>query len=292
MEDSNVEAFGRHRDSLLTLAREVEAGGGVLTFELSDVFMAAVTAWDDDVLEQLTSMGHTVAVHADVGGRGSASLAQLTRALTDKRDTLAALGYPTNHVSGICSRGPWVEAALAAGFTSTNGAVAYCATSMDPALLTDEQAWVLDCAGPGDCHGPAPVGDDRRLHPFHATNSDDWMLSDAEDGLLLIISESGSSIDCLDRSAPGEDGSCEATTADLVVFGQVLEEYLGARTPGRTTALVYSWSIGSLPASGFGTDLVTAVEHAIDEGAALWVGVDQIEAIAEGRSSLPSSWDS
>ncbi len=275
-EVTNEEMFRLHRDALLTLGTEVAAGGGVLTYELSDAFMAAVAAWDDDVLDQLQALGHSVAIHADIGGRGDTSPAGMTELLTDKKDTLAARGIETQHVSGICSKGPWIESALAAGFTSVSGGVAYCAASMDPDLLDPEDRWVLDCAGPAACHDAPPIDDDRRFHPFVADSSSDWMVSDASDGLLIISSESGHSLPCLDRSLAPEADRCIATDRDLEIATDTLEEYVDAREPSRTTALVYSWSIGNLPAEGFGTDLVDAFAPVVDAGEAVWVGVDEI----------------
>jgi hypothetical protein len=277
-EASNQEMFDIHRDNLLNLAEEVAAGGGVLTFELSDVFMEAVAVWNDDVLDHLVAMGHSVAIHADAGGRGDPSLDELTRTLARKRQALADLGIVTEHVSGICSSGPWVESALAAGFTSASGGVAYCATSMDPTLVAPQDQWVFDCESPAACHGPAPVSEDRRYHPFYTDSSADWMVSDATEGLLVITSEAGHPLPCLVRTSPDEDENCIATDLDLDVAFDTFEEYLAARTPGRTTALTYSWSIGTLPELGFGTSLAATFADAVSAGEAKWVGTDEIGA--------------
>ncbi|MDG2027271.1 MAG: hypothetical protein P8J50_09185 [Acidimicrobiales bacterium] len=281
-EATNHDMFEIHRDGLLLLAQEVAAGGGVLTFELSDVFMDAVEQWDDDTLTDLQALGHSIAVHADVGGRGDTSLVGLTEALTGKREALAALGIDTTHVSGICSMGPWVEAALAAGFTTTNGGVAYCATSMDPTLVAPADQWVFDCTDPASCHGAPPLDDDRRYHPFYADSSADWMVSEAADGLLVISSESGHSLPCLDRSLPNEADRCVATAADLEIASATLDEYLEAREPGETTALVYSWSIGAIPEAGMGTAVVETFVDAVASGDAIWIGVDEIGAVVDG----------
>ncbi|MDG1410520.1 MAG: hypothetical protein P8L46_07500 [Acidimicrobiales bacterium] len=276
-EARNQDMFGIHRDNLLGLAEEVAAGGGVLTFELSDVFMEAVAVWNDDILDQFVALGHSVAVHADAGGSGAPTFAALTETLRQKRQTLADLGIVTEHVSGICSTGPWVEAALAAGFTSTNGGVAYCAASMAPELVAPQDQWVFECQSPADCHGAPPVSEDRRYHPFYVDSSTDWMVSEATEGLLVISSESGHSLACLDRSSPGEDDKCIATEFDLEVVSDTLDEYLAARVPQRTTALVYSWSIGNLPEPGFGAELVATFAETVSAGEAIWVGAGEID---------------
>ena len=276
-EARNQDMFGIHRDNLLGLAEEVAAGGGVLTFELSDVFMEAVAVWDDDILDQFVALGHSVAIHADAGGNGDPSLTALTETLTQKRQTLADLGIITEHVSGICSAGPWVEAALAAGFTSTTGGVAYCATSMDPELVAPQDQWVFECQSPADCHGAPPVSEDRRYHPFYVDSSTDWMVSEATEGLLVITSESGHSLACLERGSPGEGDKCIANELDLEVVSDTLEGYLAARVPERTTALVYSWSIGNLPELGFGAELAATFAETVNTGEAIWVGAGQID---------------
>ena len=269
--------FEAHRDTLLGFAEEVSAGGGVLTFELSELFMDAVEIWDDPIVIQLQRLGHRLAVHADIGGRGVPRHDVLATVLTNQRAKLAGLGVETTHVSGICSRGPWVEAALAAGFTSTGGGVAYCATSMDPEFLGDDAGWIAACRSPAACHGPAPVSDDRRFHPFHADSSANWMISDAVDGLLIIVSESGRPLPCLGMDESPGTGRCEADSTDLDTVIEALDVYVGARNQGLVTALAYSWSLGPVPQDGIGTALVERLRPYVDAGHVTWIGVDEIE---------------
>lgn len=80
-----------------------------------------MVAWNSAILDELTAMGHGFAIHADVGGSGEPTFEQMVLQLRSQVDGLAAAGYSTQHVSGVCSRGRWVEAAAAAGFTSIGG---------------------------------------------------------------------------------------------------------------------------------------------------------------------------
>ena len=275
--------FEAHRDAMIRFAEEVSAGGGVLTFELSDSFIEAVAVWDDSVLDRLVELGHHLALHADVGGRDRPGYDLLASVLGQMRERLSRLGVETTHVSGVCSRGPWVEAALAAGFTSTGGAVAYCATSMDADLLGDNAGWIKACRNPTACHGPPPVEVARRFHPFHAESSADWMVSDAVDGLLIVVSESGHPIPCL---GPGEipgTGGCHADMSDLEVVAEAIDVYVDARRHDVITALAYSWSLGPVPADGIGEALVNRLAPYVDAGYITWVGVDDIEHYVDGE---------
>lgn len=274
-EDTNEDRFRIHRDGLLGLAEDAQREGVVLTFEVSPVFVRAVAAWDDDVLERFAAAGHGVAVHADAGGRAVPSLASLTTELRSQREALAAVGFEATHVSGTCSRGPWVEAALAAGFTSTSGGVLYCAASMDPDLLDDATAaLVAACTGPADCHGSAPVSDERRLHPFHATSSTDWMVADVDEGLVVIVSETAHSFACLDEP---DEGACRADPGDISVFEADLADYAASVVPDRTTVLAYSWSIGSLPPDGYAGLIAEAAGPSIADGRARWATLDTLD---------------
>lgn len=275
-EDEVEDMFDRHVAGILELATIAHDHQALLTFELSQVFMDGVVTWQSDVLDRLDTLGHGIAIHADVGGRGTPNLDALTRPLRAMRRRLAELGFETTHASGVCSRGPWVEALLAAGYTTSNGGVAYCATSMDPGLLREDQLWVLACGTPQECHGPAPIGDGRRMHPFFVTSSENWMVSDAEDGLLLVVSESGSTLPCLDGTAEPGSGQCRLDLDDGQALTLVIEEYLAERTAGRTSVLSYSWSIGSMPEPEPMEQLFSSVDPYVSSGQLQWATAPQV----------------
>ncbi|MDG2111444.1 MAG: hypothetical protein P8N02_02385 [Actinomycetota bacterium] len=275
-EDQVEDIFDTHAAGILQLATVAADHEAALTFEFSQVFLDAVATWESDILDRLDGLGHALAIHADVGGRGVPSLEQLVVPLRTMRRQLSNLGYQTTHASGVCSRGPWVEAVLAAGYHTSNGGVAYCGTSMNPTLLTDDQLWLMDCESPQACHGPAPLDDERRMRPFFVQASSDWMVSEATDGLLLVVSESGSTLPCLDGAAQPGSGDCLFDPDDATALAGVVEEYLDGRTLGRHSVLSYSWSIGSIPRVEPVEQLLDAIDVYVAAGQVRWATAHDI----------------
>ncbi len=266
--------YERHRDIVLDLAADAVAAGAVLTFELDRTFIEASNLYDVDIVATLLGMGQGVAIHADVGGRGSPSLQRLRSDLVRMRTGLADLGLETTHVSGICSRGPWVEAALAAGFRSVAGAVEYCLTSLDEQYVP-EGVDISGCPSPAECHGPLPLPDALRVHPFYVASSADFIRGDAEDGLLLIVGQSGGAVDCIGEGRSGGAG-CVGDADDIAQVRVDIEEYLALHDPARVGALVYAWSVGSVPAEGFARDLFAAVAPYVDDGRLTWASLPDV----------------
>lgn len=275
--------FARHRDAIVALARTAADAGAVLTFELSPSFVDGALAFDPGVVDELQGLGHAIALHADLGGQGTPSEAELETALRSMRLDLASLGVDATHVSGICSRGPWVEAALAAGFRSTSGAVAYCATSMDPALLTADQTWVLACASPIACHGAPPADAWHQWNPFMSDSSRDWMLADDPSGLVIVVGASGGGIPCPDGYAHDDRAGadpCDPDDADIPALAGVLDEALAARVPGETHALTFSWSIGTIPTESYARAVFAVFADAVAAGSVRWASLPAIAATA------------
>ncbi len=286
-EASDAAVFARHRDVILQLAQQANDAGAVLTFELSRYFVAGTATHGDAVVEQLLALGQGVAVHADVGGQGNPTLAELRTELMQQRDALAALGVETSHVSGTCSRGPWVEASLAAGFRSTAGAVAFCMTSLAPENVPDGVD-LSPCTTPAQCHGSLPLTLDERMHPFYADSSADFLSGTPTDGLLLIVGQSGESVNCLAEGRTGTD-PCTAAPDDITAMLADLDEYLAAHDPVRVGALTYSWSIGTAPSATFAPALFAALSPYVADGRVVWASLPDIAARvrAEDVQTLP-----
>lgn len=271
-EDERAASFTRHTDALIALAEIAADHRAVVTFELSEVFMQAVTAWDSGVIAELEALGQATGIHADVGGRGTPSLASLTTQLRDLRDLATGIGVDASHVSGVCSRGPWVEAALAAGVRSTSGAVFYCATALDPVPA----GWdISGCSTPAVCHQALPVDDLLRLHPYRADSSADF-ITPAETGLVIMIGESGASVPCAGETVTA--GACVGSEDDLGVVAENLAYYLTHRDPGRVAALTMSWSIGTVPSEEFMEGFFSVFDAAIASGQARWASMAEIGA--------------
>ncbi|MFQ5557605.1 MAG: hypothetical protein ACE5GB_08890 [Acidimicrobiales bacterium] len=275
MEADDRGAYELHRDGLLQLAHDAADAGAVITFELSQVYMDAVASWDDAAaLREIESLGHSIAIHADAGGRGVPTEAGLVADLRHMVDSLARLGFSTPHVSGICSRGPWVEAALGAGFTSASGGVAYCATSLDPAHMPDGYEYLYDCAGPAACHGVPPIPDEQRVHPWLADSSSDWVVTGADSGLAIVPGGP----DIGDRCEPEP---CARWYEDADVLAFMIDEALELRSDAELAGLALSWSIGSIPEPGQADALFAAVAGHVEAGEVTWAGADTIGQLAQ-----------
>lgn len=274
----NEAMFDRHVAGLLLMAEIAATHDAVLTFELSEVFIDAVVQWDSNVIDRLHELGHGTGVHADVGGRGNPTLEMLAAELARMRAKAGAIGAGTSHVSGVCSRGPWVEAVIAAGFTSVNGAVEYCATSLDPEAVP-EGLDVDECRSPADCHGQLDVGMELRAHPYLVDSSADF-LTPSDAGIVLMLGNSGEAVDCAAEQATG--GGCVGDAADLPFAADLLEEFLAARDPEQVASLTMSWSVGSIPSEAFVDSFLGVFDAAVASGEARWLANDDIAAVVLG----------
>jgi hypothetical protein len=264
--------FQAHVAQLLELASTANDHGAVLTFELSPVFTQAVSTWHSDVLDQLVSLGHELAIHADVGGQGEPTLVEMVDQLQAQIARFeAATGQRTDHVSGICSRGPWVEAAVEAGFTSMAGGVEYCMTSLAPEHVPEGFEWVAGCASPSVCHGPVPVPVEQAAPGWWASSSDDWIVDRTTGDLLILTGPLEGGLACFTYD---DGGPCPDQADDLATVETMVERYAAtAASEGTTTVLPLTWSVGRVPAEGFAEALFSTVEDMVLAGTVDWIGL-------------------
>jgi hypothetical protein len=267
--------FNHHADLILDTAHHAADQQAIFSFELSSTF--ALSPGAPPVVSELLSLGHSVEVHADVGGRGTPNLATLTEQLTAKYRQVSSLGSDPVLVSGICSRGPFVEAAIAAGFSLTTGAVEYCLTALDPSLQPpgfDPNA----CPNPSACHGRPPFDLVTRATPWFTSQTQSWVTPDPAGQLLIVIGESGASLPCLAERELTESGQCQADADDITEFARLAEEYATLESAIGDPCCVFStsWSIGTAPPEGFTTALVSSVSHLVDNGTARWATPSQV----------------
>lgn len=257
--------FDRHVGAITSFAEIAQDHGAIVTFEFSEVFLDAVNEWGSSVIDDLKALGQATAIHADVGGQGEPSLEEMVEDLERQRAKAEPLGVDLRHVSGVCSRGPWVEAVMAAGYQSVNGPVEYCALSLDPSVVPSD--WDLEgCTTPAECHGPLQVDDELVIHPYFIDSSSDFILP-KESGLVFMIGDSGSTAIC---KAESGEGPCVGDSADIPLVEQTLEHYLDNRDPDRVGALSMSWSIGSIPNMRFVEDYFSVFDDAVASGQARW----------------------
>lgn len=278
-ENKSPAKFNQHAKIVLDTARHAADQQAVFSFELSSAF--ALSPGAPDVVNELLSLGHAVEVHADVGGHGDPNLATLTEQLIAKYHQISALGIDPVLVSGICSRGPFVEAAIAAGFSVSTGAVEYCLTALSPHLypLGFEPG---ECPNPSSCHGRPPFDLATRATPWFTSQAQNWITPDPDGQLLMIIGESGASIPCLAERESLSDVKCQADTDDIAEFERLAELYASLETTHADPCCVFStsWSIGTAPPDGFTTALVASVSHLLANGTARWATPSQVLAVA------------
>lgn len=290
-QESRDEAqFDRHVDAIMDFAQIANEAGAIATFEFSEVFMDGVIAWDSTVIEDLKALGQGTAVHADVGGQGDPTQAEMVEDLVRQRDKAKDLGVDVRHVSGTCSRGPWVEAVLEAGYQSNNGPVEYCALSLDESVLPED--WDLSgCTTPSVCHGALKVEDTLKVHPYLIDSSSDFIIP-KDSGLVFMIGDSGSTAVCKAEEASDRCAGV-GDDADLPFIKDVLDSYLELREPGKVAALSLSWSIGTIPDSGFVRDYFEVYRSSVEAGEAIWMSNGDIgQAVLdsyEEETSAPSA---
>jgi len=281
--------FIRHVNGITSFAEIAADHGAILTFEFSEVFLDAVAEWDSNVIDDLKAMGHGTGVHADVGGQGDPTLAELVEDLERQRNKAKALGVDVRHVSGVCSRGPWVEAVIEAGYQSNNGPVEFCALSLDPDVVPSD--WDLSgCTNPSVCHGQLKVDQDLLVHPYFIDSSSDFIIP-KESGLVFIIGDSGSTAPC---KAEPEGARCVGNSADIPYIEATLDEYLDARDPDRIAVLSVTWSIGTIPDEAFVDQVFSVYDEAVARGEAQWmsngdIGQAVIDKAASGAVSTETS---
>lgn len=255
-DDRTPEVYARHLEAVERVAREAQAAGITITFELGRPFTDGAVTAGDDWVARLPARGQAVGVHADLGGRPLPPQ-QFARRLREHRALVEQLvGGPVTHVSGVCSEGQWVEPIIDAGFTSATGMVEFCLKSLDVIPAEYDTARIEACTTPADCHGQAPTDDEHKLHPWRTSTSADWLTDDPAGKLVLVSGESGRSLACLAESS---EGRCTPSSDDISKFAEIVRSYVAKREPGRHNILTMSWSIGGVPPEGFVSDLAASV---------------------------------
>ena len=274
-ENRNPEKFDRHAEIILAVAHEASQAGGIFSFELSSEF--ATSSGAKDVVDQLLALGHAIEVHADVGGVGTPSLEELTGQLAVKFKQVQSLGVTPVLVSGICSRGPFVEAAISADFLITTGVVEYCLTSLDATHQPD--GWNIgDCPSPAQCHGRPEFSLSQRATPWRTSSSSSWIVPELDGDFLIIVGESGTTVKCLAEDKVGS-GGCRYSNKDINEYARLAESYVlhdEQSNDGRCCIFSTTISVGESPPEGFISELINSVSFLVDEGRAEWRTPHQI----------------
>jgi hypothetical protein len=266
-----------HLEQLEILMDAAEPHGAVLSFELGNPIVEALinagrAAWVQEVKDR----GHDVQLHADVGGSGVPSLATLVAQLTDQRTDAAALGIDATVVTGVCSKGRWVEAALASGFDAVAGVVEYCPHALDPANDPPE----FDrgsCASPAACHDAlgSLLGLDLT---WHASSSSAFLTDVGDTGAALLM------IPGVDGPACGSEStgtSCSWDVGDPAGFAARLETAIANRDSERPSVLTSAWSVGGPVDPAIAEELFERMAEVMADGGARWVRISEVVRATE-----------
>ena len=282
-EKRNPEKFDRHAQIVLNVAREAHQGGAIFSFELSTEFATSDGA--KAVVDELLSLGHAVEVHADTGGIGTPTLEEFGNKLTAKFKQVQGLGVTPILVSGICSRGPFVEAAIAAGYKVTTGIVEYCFTSLDP--MYHPEGWDIEaCPSPSECHGDPDFPLVKNATPWKSSDSSSWLLPNEDGNLLIIVGESGATVKCLSEKVVKKTG-CKYQVDDIEEYANLAETYVlldEESVDSKCCVFSTTMSVGSPPPEGYVLSLVDSLSFLIDDGRAQWRSPRQIFQEMNGES--------
>ncbi|MFH1785585.1 MAG: hypothetical protein ABH842_04090 [Candidatus Micrarchaeota archaeon] len=240
-------SFERHAEAVRKMATTLEAYGLRGTFEVSEEFIDGCKNWDDNVLLELKNRGHSIGVHADVGGNlekenlTQQEFGQTISLMKKKAEQLT--GSEIEHVSGICSELDWVTAAIDAGYRFTTGGVAYCVMSLPENKRPDEFKY---CKAPGVCHDTYPTELEDRLRPWKVSSGLNWLENDEQGKLVYFPSEGV--VYALSEEKAGnlpEGAMADFDQNDIDVFFEVIDEAIALSNTDNTSMVYFAWSIGS-----------------------------------------------
>jgi len=260
-ETENKDLFMKHAQLTREMADTLEKYGAKATFEAREEFVKGCKRWDDNVLKELEDRGHGIGVHADVGGNAEQEgLTQeaFAESLSELKENMTGLGVRVRHVSGICSKLDWVQAAIEADYKFSTGVVAYCLMSMPESKRPPEYR---NCRNPAACHDPYPSELEGRIHPRRVADGSSW-LEDNPQGKLVLLTELGS-LKYLDN----QDGFTED---DVTAYTKELNETLALSDEDEVTIFYVSWSLGSAPDEEVLEKWLQAIQPYFQTGRVKW----------------------
>ena len=262
-----------------------DEAGASMTSEVADLYSTEVERRGGaGFFTGLEDAGHSLGVHADLGGnpaREDFDQARFVRDLTRYRLALEETGVQVHHVSGICSHLDWVTAAREAGFKAVTGNVAYCLASLPRDLRPDP---FKDCEGAGACHQVWPADVEDRIRPWRMKDGATW-IEDDPTGEVLLIPTSGA-LPCFaeERADPGASHTqCEANQEDVDAFSEDLAAAIAAAQPGRTNTYYVVWSMGQRPEPELMRAFFAAVQLHVEAGTVRWATVPQMLSAFESE---------
>lgn len=265
-----------HLAELEELMDAAEAHGAILSFELGSSFAQALltygdTTWDDDV----RARGHDVQLHADIGGSGTPPASAMATQLSSQLTTLDFLGIDTQVVTGMCSKGPWLDALASVGITATAGMVEYCLHALDPANDPAEFDRAT-CTTPAVCHDA--LGTLLGLHePWYAADAEDFLapVAAGTDGAVLLIPGHEGPV-CGSEGSSGT--SCVWDADDGAGYAAKLADAIAGRSSATSSVFTSAWSVGTPVDPTTAEDVFARIEAVMADGGAHWERISDIAA--------------
>ncbi len=246
-EETNEDSFIAHAEAIRNFADILEEYGLTGTFEARPEFVKACEKWGDNVLLELYERGHSIGVHADLGGTSDFGENYYDRFVTllieNKNEMEQLTGVDVRHVSGICSELDWVSAAVEAGYEFTTGGVAYCAMSLPE---EDQPEEFIGCEGAGACHDTFPTELENRMQPWRISSGEDWLEPNSNGELVYFASDAvlySLAEENLDDLPEGAMGVFEEDDVDD--FFVRLGEGIGLVEVDEYNTMYFAWSIGN-----------------------------------------------
>lgn len=267
------DVYIRHTDLVREYAALFEKYGAKMTIETIDVARADLK-WGGNFISEMSSRGHGIGLHADVGGNPAFQCNQFVPELRQMKRVFDQLGVPIMHTSGVVSKCDWVTASAEAGFDIVTGNVAYALLSLSPEMIPEEYR---DCRTPKECHQPWPTELDKQIHPWRAESGSNWIEPNA-DGPIVILTESGGLTHMAEQlNIPGSNyGEDQFTSADVDAYFTLLEEALQHVDPTLENNFYISWSIGKALDSALIEDWLKRLEPYVASGKVRWMTLPEM----------------
>jgi len=265
-------AFEKHAQKLRDMAGLFEQYGAKLTIE-SKEFTAGCIKWEDNVLLEMQERGHSVGVHADLGGQRRTSQRELTQGIAQMKRELESLGVTVRHVSGICSDKDWVRAALEAGYEATTGMVSYGLWALSE---QNRPAGFVPYDTPMEGHAPYPWDAESTVLPWYAKSGADW-ITPSGDGLLIVPSGIGLTAAYEDETGNSNGaGTFDFDNKDIAVWRRTLNELLTFTDSGEINTYYGAYSLGSPADLAVLEDWLQMIDEYVQDGRVVWTTVPEM----------------
>jgi hypothetical protein len=273
---ANEDSFHVHAAKLREYAALFEKYGAKLTLESKEVTDGCIH-WGDNVLLEMQQRGHAVAIHADVGGSKTDTVASMISDLTLMKFHLESLNITFRHVSGIVSHCDWVKACVDTGFKFVTGVVSYALLSLPPEI---RPITIPDDAKPSQYHTAYPFTMEGKIFAWRVKSGADWIY-DNPSGKLVIMPSGGGLANAYEESQNpfGLIGSQNFTPEDIAAFEQELLEmlaYIKSSKPTQPCTYYISWSFGKALDKVLLEKWLQMIDKYVDAGQVRWQTIPEM----------------